>query len=232
MCWMLEAPWASHSARQRRPWSCWCSRRYVLPYTCVSVRAHHTSSTCVVAHHVRSYTAPKTRLAWCCSAVMVRAAVVVCSFTPRCHVLTLDPATPADTENELNEELGGYEHVKVTRNLDVPTVDLLRAIPAIAGGSVDGDCIDARTWGGSSAILLCMAQLAHLVRHWCGNNMRCPVLVGLDMLKKQSAKAKSTKRRIFLVTAAAGAIEDADQMPMIVQQLREMDCKLDVVYVC
>lgn len=62
--------------------------------------------------------------------------------------------------------------------------------------------------------------------------MRCPVLVGLDMLKKQSAKAKSTKRRIFLVTAAAGAIEDADQMPMIVQQLREMDCKLDVVYVC
>lgn len=49
----------------------------------------------------------------------------------------------ADTENSLAEQLGGYEHVKVERDMGPPTVDLLRSIPGIKAGAAEGDWLDA-----------------------------------------------------------------------------------------
>ena len=46
VCWMLEAPWASHSARQRRPWSCWCSRRCAALHSCECPSSPHLIDSC------------------------------------------------------------------------------------------------------------------------------------------------------------------------------------------
>ncbi|PHT59150.1 ATP-dependent DNA helicase 2 subunit KU80 [Capsicum baccatum] len=49
----------------------------------------------------------------------------------------------ADTKNELTEEVGGYEHVTVLRNIKVVDEDLVDALQSLPRGSVPGDFLDA-----------------------------------------------------------------------------------------
>lgn len=49
----------------------------------------------------------------------------------------------ADTKNELTEEVGGYEHVTVLRNIKVVDEDLVDALQNLPRGSVSGDFLDA-----------------------------------------------------------------------------------------
>lgn len=49
----------------------------------------------------------------------------------------------ADTKNELKEEIGGYEHVTVLRNIKVVDEDLVDALEKLPRGSVPGDFLDA-----------------------------------------------------------------------------------------
>ncbi|XP_009604926.1 ATP-dependent DNA helicase 2 subunit KU80 [Nicotiana tomentosiformis] len=49
----------------------------------------------------------------------------------------------ADTKNELTEEVGGYEHVTVLRNIKVVDEDLVDAPQNLPRGSVPGDFLDA-----------------------------------------------------------------------------------------
>ncbi|OIT29116.1 PREDICTED: ATP-dependent DNA helicase 2 subunit KU80 [Nicotiana attenuata] len=49
----------------------------------------------------------------------------------------------ADTKNELTEEVGGYEHVTVLRNIKVVDEDLVDALQNLPRGSVPGDFLDA-----------------------------------------------------------------------------------------
>uniref|UniRef100_A0A0V0I1H7 Putative ovule protein n=1 Tax=Solanum chacoense TaxID=4108 RepID=A0A0V0I1H7_SOLCH len=49
----------------------------------------------------------------------------------------------ADTKNELKEEIGGYEHVTVLRNIKVVDEDLVDALQKLPRGSVPGDFLDA-----------------------------------------------------------------------------------------
>lgn len=46
-----------------------------------------------------------------------------------------------DTKNVLTEEVGGYEHVTVLRNIKVVDEDLVDALQNLPRGSVPGDCI-------------------------------------------------------------------------------------------
>nr|XP_016447740.1 PREDICTED: ATP-dependent DNA helicase 2 subunit KU80-like [Nicotiana tabacum] len=47
----------------------------------------------------------------------------------------------ADTKNELTEEVGGYEHVTVLRNIKVVDEDLVDALQNLPRGNIPGDCI-------------------------------------------------------------------------------------------
>ena len=57
-----------------------------------------------------------------------------------------DCAPSSETENSLAEQLGGYEHVKVERDMGPATVDLLRSVPGIKAGTAEGDWLDARAY--------------------------------------------------------------------------------------
>lgn len=47
----------------------------------------------------------------------------------------------SDTENELTVEVGGYEHVKVLRNIKVVDGDAVETLQELPQGTVFGDCI-------------------------------------------------------------------------------------------
>ncbi|XP_075074046.1 ATP-dependent DNA helicase 2 subunit KU80-like [Nicotiana tabacum] len=49
----------------------------------------------------------------------------------------------ADTKNELTEEVGGYEHVTVLRNIKVVDEDLVDALQNLPRGNIPGDFLDA-----------------------------------------------------------------------------------------
>ncbi|MFN3504055.1 MAG: hypothetical protein ACK4ZJ_17540, partial [Allorhizobium sp.] len=53
------------------------------------------------------------------------------------------PLLRAVTDNPLHEAKGGYEHVAVVQDVDVPDVDFLRSLSAIQGSSQRGDMLDA-----------------------------------------------------------------------------------------
>lgn len=46
-----------------------------------------------------------------------------------------------DTDNELTNEIGGYEHVVVLSNLKVVDGDLIKVLEELPRGTIDGDCI-------------------------------------------------------------------------------------------
>ena len=47
------------------------------------------------------------------------------------------------TENDLAENFGGYEHISILQELDVPTLDSLLLISALETSTVVGDILDA-----------------------------------------------------------------------------------------
>lgn len=47
----------------------------------------------------------------------------------------------SDTNNELTNEVGGYEHVMVLRNIKVVDGNLVEALQQLPRGSIHGDCI-------------------------------------------------------------------------------------------
>jgi len=139
-----------------------------------------------------------------------------------CGVLILCAPFASDTENDLNSNLGGYEHVTVDHGLNPPSVDLLRMIPAIQSGSESGDLLDARAWWNCGVRFF--ACRGHLTRRLV------IVIVSLELLKEKTG-GKKFKRRVFLVTDAAGEIEDQDQVPVVMKHLQELECRLDIMYV-
>lgn len=48
----------------------------------------------------------------------------------------------AETENPLNEQLGGYEHVQVLHELNAPTLETLRSVSRVESGDEVGDILD------------------------------------------------------------------------------------------
>lgn len=63
-----------------------------------------------------------------------------------------------DTKNELKEEIGGYEHVTVLRNIKVVDEDLVDALQKLPRGSVPGDCILYNYW-------VVIVQTSSVVKH-------------------------------------------------------------------
>ena len=51
----------------------------------------------------------------------------------------------SDTNNELTNEVGGYEHVVVLQNIKVVDGDLVEALQQLPRGTVSGDCIQCFT---------------------------------------------------------------------------------------
>lgn len=47
----------------------------------------------------------------------------------------------AETNNELTKEVGGYEHVTVSRDIKVVDKDLVESLEQLPRGTVAGDCI-------------------------------------------------------------------------------------------
>lgn len=47
----------------------------------------------------------------------------------------------SDTKNELTQEVGGYEHVMVLRNIGVVDGDIIETLQPLPRGTHDGDCI-------------------------------------------------------------------------------------------
>lgn len=63
-----------------------------------------------------------------------------------------------DTKNELTEEVGGYEHVTVLRNIKVVDEDLVDALQNLPRGNVPGDCILNNYW-------IVIVQTSTVVKH-------------------------------------------------------------------
>lgn len=47
----------------------------------------------------------------------------------------------SDTDNELTTEVGGYQHVVVSKNSKVVDGDIVEALQQLPRGTTDGDCI-------------------------------------------------------------------------------------------
>jgi ATP-dependent DNA helicase 2 subunit 2 len=104
-----------------------------------------------------------------------------------------------DTENDLNDEMGTYEHITALQSIDVPTLDLVRSLSKVEASSLAGDFVDG-------------------------------MVVSLDLLHKRTAKKKYSKR-IILLTDAASEIEGAEDIQQIIDQIKEMDVILQILYV-
>jgi hypothetical protein len=89
----------------------------------------------------------------------------------------------------------------VAQSIDVPGMEFLRCLPALQASSMQGDMLDS-------------------------------LVVALDLLQKRSGgkNKAAARRRIFLVTDASGPIRGVQDMDRILDQLKELDCKLDVMY--
>lgn len=61
--------------------------------------------------------------------------LVICGILIRCTLLTLD------TNNDLEKEVGGYEHVVVLRNVKVVDGDCVDILQNLPRGTHNGDCI-------------------------------------------------------------------------------------------
>lgn len=55
------------------------------------------------------------------------------------------------------------------------------------------------------------------------------VVVALDLLQGATKSLKAVTRRVFMVTDAAGPVEDVEQLDQVLQQVGVMDCRLDVM---
>lgn len=55
------------------------------------------------------------------------------------------------------------------------------------------------------------------------------MVVALDLLQGATKSLKAVTRRVFMVTDAAGPVEDVEQLDQVLQQVGVMDCRLDVM---
>ncbi|GMP42985.1 hypothetical protein CsSME_00012534 [Camellia sinensis var. sinensis] len=117
-----------------------------------------------------------------------------------------------DTDNELTNEVGGYEHVVVLRHIKVVDGDVVEALQKLPRGTVAGDCI------------LCLLDLDAIV-------------VGMDMLIKKFGPTNKGKKRLCLVTNALSPIKDPfegtkeDQVNTIATQMTAHGMKMDCIVV-
>ncbi|MCH80080.1 ATP-dependent DNA helicase 2 subunit KU80-like, partial [Trifolium medium] len=84
-----------------------------------------------------------------------------------------------DTDNELTTEVGGYQHVVVSKNSKVVDGDIVEALQQLPRGTADGDylVLDA-------------------------------VIVAMDMLIKKFGETNKGKKRLCLITNAQCPIKD------------------------
>ncbi|XP_022886195.1 ATP-dependent DNA helicase 2 subunit KU80 [Olea europaea var. sylvestris] len=111
-----------------------------------------------------------------------------------------------DTNNELTNEVGGYEHVMVLRNIKVVDGNLVEALQQLPRGSIHGDFIDA--------VVVGMDML----------------------IKKYGQTNKGKKRLCLLTNAASPTKDPydgtkEDQVNTIAEQMRAHGMKMDCIVV-
>ncbi|KAK3036138.1 hypothetical protein RJ639_031719 [Escallonia herrerae] len=139
-----------------------------------------------------------------------------------------------ETNNELTNEVGGYEHVAVLQHIKVVDADLIKALEKLPRGTANGDYevifegskITPQSLGYAFLNYSLLESLTLVV-------VLDAIVVGMDMLIKKFGPTNKGKKRLCLVTNAVYPIKDPyegtkeDQVNTIAAQMTAHGMKME-----